>query len=647
MRALPDFVTQEDGSLYYSGSALTLDFETTNKQYGSPLEPANELLLAVWHSSIDGSVTVRWGSEFHMADLLEAIEKHDFIVAHNAKFELGWLRRCGFDLTTKPVYDTMLAEWVIAGNRPWRKNLNACLARRKLGGKESLVDTMIKMGIDCRDIPRGWLERYCVIDVKMTERLFREQLKEMEPTRLPNVAWNRCLVTPALCDIEFQGMMLDGDLVRAEYKRLVQEQSRVLAELEDMTGGINPRSGPQVAEFVYGKLGFEELKDRQGKPVRNKPSKAFPDGAPKVDKTTMSKLKASTPEQRRFLELRDTQAKLSAAIDKNLAMFVGAVEEKGGMLYATLNQGRTGTHRLSSSGIRTYYEMFDAEKGCQFQNLPNQFKGMFQSRSPDNLFIEVDYSQLEYRIAGQLAGESIIFEEVAEGYDVHRYTASVLNNCTEEEVDYAMRRNAKADTFKPLFGGESGTKAQKRYYQAFRDKYPALATAQADWRFEVETTKALNTASGLCYYWPEAKVEQSWGGARLNVHTQVCNYPIQGFATGEIVPIGLAYLWHRVKAEQMETILVNTVHDSVEAEAPPSEVEFFTELATCALINDVVEHLDRTYNYTMVVQMGLGFTVGSHWGNNTYDYTAFAERASDQTVQYAWDGDELSVEVTL
>jgi DNA polymerase I-like protein with 3'-5' exonuclease and polymerase domains len=127
----------------------------------------------------------------------------------------------------------------------------------------------------------------------------------------------------------------------------------------------------------------------------------------------------------------------------------------------------------------------------------------------------------------------------------------------------------------------------------------------------------------------------------------VCNYPIQGVATGEIVPIGLAYLWHRVKAEQMETILVNTVHDSVEAEAPPSEVEFFTELATCALINDVVEHIDRTYNYTMVVQMGLGFTVGSHWGNNTYDYTAFVERASDQTVQYAWDGDELSVEVTL
>ena len=78
------------------------------------------------------------------------------------------------------------------------------------------------------------------------------------------------------------------------------------------------------------------------------------------------------------------------------------------------------------------------------------------------LSLEGDYSQLEFRVAGFLANDEMVLTDVEAGTDVHSYTASVIG-CTRQE--------AKAHTFKPLYGGVSGTEDQQRYYRAFKDKY--------------------------------------------------------------------------------------------------------------------------------------------------------------------------------
>jgi DNA polymerase I-like protein with 3'-5' exonuclease and polymerase domains len=601
---LPTFLDNPDPNIYRTGNYVVLDFETTNIDKGSALNENNRLVLAAWRSK--GRTYHKWGGEYDMLDLVSACNMADFIVAHNAKFELQWLERCGYDIGSRPVYCTATAEWVLGGNRKWKTNLNACMERRGLPGKDETVSTMIANGVCPSDIPKSLLLKYCRIDVARCESLLLRQLRETADTRLLPVIYTRCLVIPALADIERNGLHLDPERVEREYGETVAKYTEVMEELNQLTGGINPRSPVQVAGFVYGELGFEEKKDSKGSPIRNKSNKRFPDGMPKTDESTLLSLRATTERQKRFIELRKEQAKLTAALDKNLSMFVGACREKDCMIYGELAQGRTVTHRLASAGKRTYYKMFDAYKGCQFQNLPRIYKPLFSPRHDGWLFGEADGSQLEFRVAGYLGRDETIKREVEEQYDVHTYTKDVISKAGGVAIS---RTEAKAHTFKPLYGGQSGTRAERTYYQAFKDKYQGLVETQEKWVATVVNNKCLETEWGFRFYWPETRVSSD---GYLNVRTKVMNAPIQSFATADIIPIGLAYFWHRTRDAQM--MIVNTVHDSIEAEFPPHERELFESVAVQCLTGDVYNYLRDVYKVNFDVPLGVGMVIGEHWG---------------------------------
>jgi len=108
---------------------------------------------------------------------------------------------------------------------------------------------------------------------------------------------------------------------------------------------------------------------------------------------------------------------------------------------ARFNQTQTATHRLSSSGT---------DYSCQFQNFPRAYKPVFKARHEGWLVGEGDGAQLEFRVAAHLGRDEVALNDCRTGADIHRFTASVLNNCKEEEVTKEQRQAAKADTFKPL-----------------------------------------------------------------------------------------------------------------------------------------------------------------------------------------------------
>jgi DNA polymerase-1 len=646
MRQLPDYLLYPDPDVYRGCRGIVLDFETTNIEKGSALVAENHLVLACWYDIAEGTHHHKWGGEYDQAELVEALNNCDYIVCHNAKFELQWLARCGYDIGSRPVYDTMVAEWVLAGNRNWGilPSLEGCLLRRGYSGKMGLVSKLIKNGVCCSLIPRPWLLKYCKRDVVLTYHLMRMQMREMKDTRLLPVVYTRCLTIPALADIETYGMHLDPEQVEKEYAAYTKELAEVMADLDELTGGINPKSNPQVAQYVYGELGFTEKCDCRGNPVRGAANvyKAFPDGLPKTDEATLLSLNPSTDEQKLFLKLKKRQAQLSAALDKNLSMFVGACREKGGMIYAQLNQCTTGTHRLSSSGRSTYYKMHDGNKGCQFHNLPNIFKKLFTARREGWYVGEADFSQLEYRAGGFLTGDTVIYHEVETGHDVHKYTASIMYNCTEEEVTYDQRRLSKPDTFKPVYGGSQGTPEQVKYYKAFQEKYCIMHKMQEHWCELVGNDKMLETDWGMRYYWPSAKVNRN---GYLNVKTKVFNYPIQAFATAEIVPIGLVMFWHRIRDAEM--FLINTVHDSVECEMPENEIELFAEVAVQALGEDVSVYVKSVYNMDIDIPLGVGMVVGTHWSVPSVDEETWdAISQTKQLPDYKYDDGEVTTTVT-
>src|SRR5688572_14322790 len=209
---IPEFVKNPNPTLYVQGTPLFLDFETTNIDKGDPVNPHNRIVLACWQLGIEGRMEYCFGSEFEQDALVDAVSKADFIVAHNAKFELMWLERCGVDISSVVVYDTMLAEYVIGGNR-WKYAqlalANIAVRRGGLPRKDSAVSNMIAKGVCPSEIPQQWLLDYCRRDVAILPLLMCMQLNDMRDTRLLPVVYARCLLTPVLADMEREGMQLD------------------------------------------------------------------------------------------------------------------------------------------------------------------------------------------------------------------------------------------------------------------------------------------------------------------------------------------------------------------------------------------------------------------------------------------------------
>ena len=118
---LPSFLTTDDpASIYRNGSYVALDFEADSEGKGSPLVDNNDLVLACWSIYKDGKQVKRkhiFGGIYDMQELIDDIHSVDFLLAFNAKYELGWLRRCGMELRDVLVYDPMLGQWVLDGNR--------------------------------------------------------------------------------------------------------------------------------------------------------------------------------------------------------------------------------------------------------------------------------------------------------------------------------------------------------------------------------------------------------------------------------------------------------------------------------------------------------------------------------------------------
>jgi DNA polymerase I-like protein with 3'-5' exonuclease and polymerase domains len=640
---LPAFLENLDPSIYLGDNYVVLDFEvdTSHGDYGAPVHPDNQLLLACWKTG-PGHPNARvlrcqWGNEYEHGALLEDIAKADFIVAHNAKYELGWLRRAGLDLRTVLAFDTKLAEYVLLGNtaagddgmKPRSTSLDMACRRRNLPIKDPVVDTMIGNQINPVRIPQPWLQGRCRQDVETTEQVFLDQRSHLVRTNRLAVLYTRCLLTPVLVDIESEGQALDTERVVKAYEEARDRLVTLEADLRALTGGINWRSGKQLGEYIYDTLKFDELRDNRGQPKRNAPNKLHPAGSRKTDQKTLALLRATTKEQKKFLELRKEIGKVNALLTKNLEFFMGIVAEHGGVFYSELNQSSTATHRLSSTGIPTPIRMFPDKKGrptiktAQAQNTPRKLKKLFRAKRSGWLMADPDGSQLEFRVAAELGQDEQAMADIENpDWDAHVTSAAAMEGIPYDQL-YARykagdeeateaRQNAKPETFKPLYGGRKGSKKQERWYTEFRNRYPGIAAWQDRNIEEVVRTKRLITPWGLRFYWPYAKRQNGY----VNVTTAVCNYPVQDLATAEIIPIALVYLWHRIGAEGFDDRIriVNTVHDSAPTEVRPDAVDDFRRIVKQAFTRDVYHYLEVVFGMDFKVPLGVGLKVGEFLG---------------------------------
>lgn len=511
-KALEVYVTPKK---YY----VALDFETTSLDKGSALNYNNRIVLACWHLVYPDGQIIRkhkFADEYNLGEMEQDIKDADFVVAHNAKFELQWLKRCGMELRDILVFDTMLAEWVIGGNRYRLSDLGLeqSASRYQLGSKLPLAGMMIKTGVDPSRIPEKWLLDYCHMDVELCRQLYEQQRKVLQENDLLHLALTRNLTCACLADIEFNGCELDRDQVLAEYDRTIQEFQSIENDLVDIAGDTNLSSSKQLAELLYEKLGFTPPLD-----PRTKEPITTGKGALSTRVDTLAKLVAKTPDQTTFLEKYKRRNKLAALLTKNLEFFKGIVEEKDGVFYGILNQGFTQTHRLSSTGKSVKFDLFKKAKGVQLQNLPREYKKLFTAHRDGYLIGEADGAQLEFRVAAELGHDPVATQEIIDGTDVHGVTAKVLTDAGEP----TSRQDAKAATFAPLYGGGGRTPAGKAYAKFFKEKYAGISKTQWGWANKVLANDFLITAYGMRFYWPNTKMGRS---GYIDNTTSIYNYPV-------------------------------------------------------------------------------------------------------------------------
>ena len=106
-----------------------------------------------------------------------------------------------------------------------------------------------------------------------------------------------------------------------------------------------------------------------------------------------------------------------------------------------------------------------------------------------------------------------------------------------------------------VFGGGSGSKALVAYCDYFKEKYAVLSETQRNWALTVASKGWFRTPYGMKFYFPGTKMQAS---GYITNSTKIYNYPIQGFATGEIIPIALVCFWHRTR--DLRVTIFNSVH---------------------------------------------------------------------------------------
>ena len=193
-----------------------------------------------------------------------------------------------------------------------------------------------------------------------------------------------------------------------------------------------------------------------------------------------------------------------------------------------------------------------------------------------------------------------MYDDVRNGTDVHAYTASVIG-CT--------RQQAKAHTFKPLYGGTTGTEDQKRYYNDFKEKYAGIATWHEKLQADAVRHREISLPSGREYMFPGC-TWTDWGTATNR--TAICNYPVQGFATADLLPLALVSLQRVIESAQIQSVICNTVHDSIVMDVHPDEKDICIDLLKHAMLSLPFETM-RRYGVTYDMPVGIEIKIGKNW----------------------------------
>lgn len=645
----------------------------------SKLGPVNYLFLS--HKEMTEPVNLVLLEQFKK-DLADS----QFVIAHNAKYDLSWLAEAGFEIDHLRINDTMIMEYVMARGRNdiSFKLADTCPRYEGIACKaDDIFDKYPDMMIDAmpiaevEDYGRADIQACAELYLAQCQRLARSDYRGMAPT--VHMMHDFCKV---LLHMQRNGVKIDIKALEQVGEQFSAEAIKLRTELNSMVRyymgdtPVNLDSPAQLSEVVYSRrvkkdkeeewvktfnIGKNERNKNLKRPYFNgheftdhvkrmtdvvlktkaeqcaeckgkgKIQKLKIDGSPwkketkckpcdgvgilykelnevgglrmKADnvhwttvngistsKTFLEQLAEEIDDSRKEKQFLEKIMRLSS-VSSYLSNFVGGIsaftQKDTSILHPNFNQCITATGRLSSTA-----------PNLQNQPRENTFpiRKVFISRFEGGKILEVDFKTLEFMAAVHLARDERGRHDILNGLDIHNQTAKILTEAGEP----TERQPAKKHTFKPLYGGKTGTDAQKEYYRAFlEDLYTGIGAWHVTLQNEAIEKKVITIPTGRQFLFPDAK-RTKWGGSTQS--TQIVNYPVQSFATADILPIGLIRTYYEMKALNLKSLIVLTVHDSVVFDVHPDEEEIVQQIAGKLAVY-ATEELKKRYNIDLFLPL--------------------------------------------
>ena len=449
---------------------LCLDTETTGLQ--ATISKCRLLQLCDATPEVENRIIYVFDLFAVQADkeLKDLIESRELLVIHNANFDLQFLYQLGIDYRGK-VFDTYLAERVLrAGfkekrispqaNKPYFADVSCSL--------KAVVERRLEITLDKEQQVSDWgatdldIEQieYAAKDVDLLPRIASLQIEELKQEDLMGVYSLESKVIRPVARMCYEGFAVDVE-------KLKKLELAIHAELEEVTKTFVENLDARLPEelklprCVDGSLA-----------IGKKPKKEFNPSSTAQVCTAFTACGIELPEDDKTKKKTLSQIALSEfnSDDPTLALYRQRVKIETKLEHITklLANINPVTNRIHS-----FYNQFGANSGrftctgakqrtkkaakttyaVNLQQVPRSknFRECFVA-SPGYKLVICDYSQMELRLLAELADIPEMQEAYNKDIDLHTLTASLMNDCSIEEVSKQQRQMAKGANFGMIYG---------------------------------------------------------------------------------------------------------------------------------------------------------------------------------------------------
>jgi len=517
--------------------AIGVDTETTG------LDPLTDrLVLLQLAVSPQHALVIEIGSlgEEAMEKLRSLLQSDRVKVFQNAKFDLKFLKMAGLEVRG-PIFDTMLAAQIIHNGQAYHSSSLEALAEQYLGIRLDKTEQKSDWSRGFTESQLEYAARDAAILLPLRERLIAK-IKEGHLIEVCRLEFE-CLY--AVMEMELKGVLLDREAWGVLHEKYAKEQrelsSKLLGELDQ--GYV------QVNLFGEEKIIGINLDSHQ------QMIKAFKSKGIDLDSTAYRDLleyKGRSQLVDWFMEYR----RVTKAIQSFLAPMPQYISSSSGRLHPSYYQlgAHSGRFACANPNIQ------QIPRGKEFRDCFIPAKGY--------KLIIADYSQIELRVAAEIAQDDTMLEAYLQNMDLHALTASLIANKPIEEVSKQERQAAKAVNFgliyamgarglqgyaKSVYGVELSLKEAELFRSRFFSAYKGIAK----WHERMKRAADIRESRTL-------------SGRRILFREQpgitaLLNMPVQGTAA-DIVKKALGMLVPVTK--RLGGSIIATVHDEILLEVP-------------------------------------------------------------------------------